>query len=105
MSSNIKELLALIRERPEMYLGASSVTQMGIFLKGYYCARWEIDNGYSGFIAMNKFQDMVAERFSIELSISWDRILAFVAGDERKGLDLFWQLWDEYTADQAADLR
>ena len=99
MNTNVLELLALIRKRPEMYLGASSVTLLGIFLEGYYFAKWEMDNEYSGFIAMKKFQDVVAERFSIEQSISWDRILAFVAGDERKGFDLFWKLWDEYTSD------
>lgn len=96
MNTNIFELLTLIRKRPEMYLGASSVTLLGIFLKGYYFAKWEMDNEYSGFTALNKFQDIVAKRFAIEQSISWDRILAFVAGDERRGLDFFWKLWDEY---------
>lgn len=96
MSANIQELLVLIRKRPEMYIGPSSVTRLGAFLEGYYFARWEIESGYEGFGAMKPFQEMVEERYSITLSISWDRILAFVAGDDAKGLDLFWKLWDEH---------
>jgi len=100
MSNNIQELLARIRDHPEMYLGPSSVTRLGAFLDGYYFAKMEMEDKYDDFGTMNEFQNMVEERFSVVQTISWDRILAFVAGDERKGLDLFWKLWDEHIANQ-----
>lgn len=108
MSNDMKELLALIREKPEMYIGFSSVVKLQAFLDGYWFARYEMNGGRNGLSTanealMNGFQDigfqrMVEERFSIVQSIGWAGILTFVSGDERKGLELFWKLWDEYLA-------
>jgi len=110
MISNPKELLALIREKPEMYIGFSSVVKLQAFLDGYWFARYEMNGGRNGLSTANEslingfpdigFQKMVEERFSIVQSISWAEILTFVSGDERKGLELFWKLWDEYVANQ-----
>lgn len=95
--SSIKELLAHIRECPALYLGNSpSITKLSYFLDGYYLARWEIKQGNDNFGSMQEFQDMVQERYSIVQGFGWGHIIAFFAGDESRGLDLFWILWDEH---------
>ncbi len=99
-NKNIQELIAHIRKRPEMYLGSLSVIRLGAFLDGYYFARWELKENSHNFGTMNDFQDMVQERFSVVQSFGWDRILEFFAGDDRKGLELFWKLWDEHLVNQ-----
>jgi len=102
-SRNIQELLALIREKPEMYIGASSVIKLSSFLDGYFFAKWQRKDIDDDFGNMNEFQYMVQERYSIVNSFGWDHIIAFFAGDERKGLDLFWELWDEHLAAKSAN--
>ena len=99
-SNNLPELIAHIRERPELYIWPVSVIKLRCFLDGYYLARWELVQGADNFGTMNEFQEMVQKRFSMSPTFGWDRILAFFAGGEREGLDIFWNLWDEYLADQ-----
>lgn len=99
-NSNIQELIAHIRERPELYIWPLSVSQLRCFLDGYYLARWEIIEGPDNFGTMNDFTKMVQKRYSMNPTFGWDRILTFFAGGEREGLDVFWNLWDEYLAAQ-----
>ena len=99
-NSNIQELIARIRERPELYIWPPTVSQLKCFLDGYYHARWEILEGPENFGTMNEFTKMVQERYSMNASFGWDRILTFFAGGEREGLELFWKLWDEHLVNQ-----
>ncbi len=99
-NNNIQELIAHIRERPELYIRPLSVSQLRCFLDGYYHARWEIIEGPDNFGTMNEFQEMVQKRYSMNSTFGWDRILTFFAGSEREGLELFWRLWDEHLTNQ-----
>lgn len=92
---DMQELLALIREKPEMYIGRSSVVRLLLFLDGNSYARHNAgDLAFDD--VMIGFQKKVEKRFSINLSINWADILAFAAGSEAKGLDYFWEMCDEH---------
>lgn len=99
--SRIYEDLDMIRKRPGMYLGALSVSKMRTFLDGYRFAirdetEWinEIPGNPLHFKLFNAF---VARKYQVSGCIGWcGIILEQVGGDEEKGLQLFWELLDEF---------
>lgn len=99
--SRIYEDLDMIRKRPGMYLGALSVSKMRTFLDGYRLASYKeaewIDKIPFQPLPFGLFNTFVAMKYQVSGSIGWsDIILEQVAGDEKDGLELFWQLLDEF---------
>ncbi len=99
--SRIYEDLDMIRKRPGMYLGALSVSKMHTFLDGYrFAIREEAEQ-----VVRIPFQPLpfwlfgtfVARKYQESACMGWNRIiLEQVQGDEKKGLELFFELLDEF---------
>lgn len=89
------ELLELIFEYPEMYLGTKSVSALSQFLTGYCLA---LENmGVVDDIRINKrFSEWACGRFGYSPTHSWASICRFHARDDRHAFDVAKELWDEY---------
>lgn len=100
---NIYEVIDMIRSRPGMYLGEFSVSKLKAFLSGYCSAVWL--NKCVEFENQNKliplpfkfFNNFTARKFNVPKDIGWcGIILQQVGNNEKKGLELFFELLDEY---------
>lgn len=80
-----------------MYLGKPAISNLRSCIAGYILARRELGIAQTeqekGF---TEFQSWVQEKFNISSSQSWDKIILFYSEDERKALDRFFELFNEY---------
>ncbi len=80
-----------------MYLGKPAISNLRSCIAGYILARRELGISQTeqekGF---TEFQSWVQEKFNISSSQSWDKIILFYSEDERKALDRFFELFQEY---------
>jgi hypothetical protein len=101
--NTLQELLALIRRRPELYLGERSLS-----------ALWHLIDGYQiGFVAAggsikpdqalpDDFHDWVAYRLHFKESTSgWRNMILNKENDEAKALSRFFELYDDHTCRKA----
>lgn len=91
-------LLDLIREKPALYLGETSLTGLWHFLRGYRMA--EGDHGIDDVIQLpSDIHDWVAYRLHYYESTSgWARMILDRVPDERAALKRFWELLDDHRA-------
>lgn len=91
------DLLREIRKRPGMYLGVESITRLDAFLGGYVYANFE-----NGKIKrddwIHGFQTFVDARYKNKLTIGWCDVILRREKDEAKAFRRFFQLLDEYLA-------
>ena len=94
---NTYELFQKIKERPEMYLGRCSIYDLKAFHDGYISARIDLDavmtredEDFTG------FHDWLENRLNVKSNSSWEKMIVFRSKNERKALDLFFKLLDEY---------
>ena len=102
--SEFNELLDAIRARPAMYLGEASLTRLWVFLWGYEIALGQhqiplyinspLDIKFLRHVSRNIDKQPVGSRGYHTI------ILLHVGGDEARALDLFWQLLDEFRAQE-----
>lgn len=96
---NVYELFALVRSRPGMWLGESSLTRLQLFVFG--CLHITQDFGIKLDEAEPDFaglHDWVAQRFGWRHSTAgWCHIILHACGgDEAKALEVFFELIEEY---------
>lgn len=95
------ELLAEIEKRPDMYISKRSIENLKVFLDGYTLAQYhyqiEISSDWE---LLGKFQEWVQNKYNIRLTQSWANILLFHSPDEFHALDLFFQDFKEFLAQQ-----
>ena len=91
------KLLETIQERPGMFLGAPSVSGLQMFLGGYFFARHEQGLAVTEEEQIfEEFQGWVEQRFQVQASVSWAKIILLYSADERGGFELFFGLWEEF---------
>ena len=91
------ELLDKIRCKPGTYLGSPSVSSLYMFLCGYGFSRQEQGLEMTAEEKeFERFQPWVQERFGIQASVSWAKIILLYSSDERGGFELFYELWNEF---------
>lgn len=95
----IEDMINTIRKRPGMFLGNNSITALWHFLNGYQAAEREL-GVWQGKLFPLRFKYM-SEFTNIRLechnNLGWySHILTFCNGDEKKALDMFFDLYDEY---------
>ena len=91
------DLLQNIKEKPGMYLGSASVTDLFIFLCGYKCACREMGLPLSEQEKeFREFQPWLQEKFKISTSASWAKIIMLYSTNESYGLELFFKLLAEF---------
>jgi hypothetical protein len=93
--NHLIDLLAEIRRRPGMYIGAESITKLAAFLDGYHYAAYKLA-GVSKDSLFTEFKDWIRTRFKISTSQGWANIILFYSNDESSALGRFWDLLDEF---------
>lgn len=95
--SSLYSLLNKIRQKPGIYIGVPSVSNLHMFLCGYAFSRQEqgIDMTAEE-ETFEQFQPWIQQRFNVSDSISWAKIILLHSVDERAGFELFFQLWTEF---------
>jgi len=95
---SIYDLLAKIRARPAMYLGECSLIRLRAFVDGYSFMANELGIEPRDQPNFSGFHDWVAAKFGWrESTAGWcNIILQECGGDDRKALESFFELIDEY---------
>lgn len=95
----LMDLIMTVRKKPEMYLGEKSIRRFRGFIDGYesgmgYCGKmWR--NGSS----MYGFDIWVDEKLRFpEPTSGWVTMIEHGAGGDAAGLDMFFELIDEFRA-------
>jgi GNAT superfamily N-acetyltransferase len=92
-----RELLTNLRGRPGMYLGSESLYALHLFLEGYRIAAMRHDL-HDVQIIPEEFQAFVEDYYFVRRGtpMSWCTLIMQHQPDERKALDVFWELLNEY---------
>lgn len=98
--AHIHQLIDKIRRRPGMYIGSNSLTGLECFLNGYICALYETDSTDEDLLPLpfGLFHEYVACKYGYYESTSgWKNMILDQTGqDERRGLDLFFEIYGEF---------
>jgi len=96
--SGVFEILEKIRNKPGMYIGRPSVSDLFMFLVGYECSRGELgvelteeDDDFYG-----EFHSWLQKKLQIETVSSWAKIIMLNCHDEKAGFERFFELLDEF---------
>jgi hypothetical protein len=92
--SHILPLLNEMRGRLGMYLGATSLTKLAAFLRGYDYAVEHIGRGNPDWF-LPDFRDWVHRRFQAT-SHSWEETILLHSNSEADAVKQFWELLDEF---------
>jgi len=96
--SHIATLLKEIRNRPGMYIGWPSLSRLSGFLRGYDFALFKLREApFDPFFI--SFQEWIERRLQVKYEF-WENILLQQSGSEADAFNLFWELLDEYQAEQ-----
>ncbi|OUL26906.1 hypothetical protein BV372_26135 [Nostoc sp. T09] len=97
------EMLERIKQRPGMFLGKTSITQLRAFLDGYMSSRADLGlPPTQQEIQFNQFQDWIQTRFKITSSHGWDSIILFYSADEKDALNNFFELFEQFRKGESA---
>jgi hypothetical protein len=95
--ADIYEILQRIKARPSMYLGSPSILNLKSFLIGYWYARSELKISRTEQEQdFENFQDWIQEKFNVESTQSWAKIILFYSQDEREALNNFFKWLEEF---------
>ncbi len=95
----MSHLLALLNEirnrRLAMYVGATSLTKLADYLRGYDEAVTRLrPEEADRFLA--DFRDWIYGRFHATANISWEKVILQHSGTEADAVQQFWALLDEF---------
>lgn len=98
----LHRMIRQIQTRPGMYIGSNAITPLFIFLSGYQAAERDLGICRRGNLFPLDFQFMhsfVDTRLHTErVCAGWcQNILTFCYDDEKKALNLFFDLYEEFT--------
>ena len=86
-------LLDRLRDMPEGLIGIRSLRRMACFMEGW-CYAHKNENVNRRLWDFNKW---IHEKFGFKNSSAWwPDILSFFYGEEQKGFEEFWRLYDEF---------
>jgi hypothetical protein len=97
--SQLIALLKKIRKRPGMYIGFPSVIRLSAFLHGYNYALLELTDA-PGDPFLIAFQEWITQRLAPKHHLPWEEVILKESGSEAAALNRFWELLDEYLAEQ-----
>lgn len=87
------QLIKLLRERPGMYIGQNSIFCLKAFIDGWFFRDMKEDINIE---ILNHFCSWLQEKYNLDDSLNWDGLLFKVFKDERKALDVFFILFDDF---------
>ncbi|MBI9092929.1 MAG: hypothetical protein JEZ12_27250 [Desulfobacterium sp.] len=96
----IPELLALIKKRPGAFLRNNSILELEAYLNGYKFHRFTMEEvPIQDIEDFNYFRNIwIYDRLKIENKEGWINCLFTRAVDDKEAFSLFFDLWEEYTA-------
>ncbi|MEG3439243.1 hypothetical protein V0288_19110 [Pannus brasiliensis CCIBt3594] len=96
--ASLLEILAKIKQRPGLYIGRPSVSDLFMFLVGYKTARRElgIEPTAEEIQFHQEFHPFVENKYNVKTSNSWAKIIMLYCSDEKHGFDQFFQLLEEF---------
>ncbi|MBC6479893.1 MAG: hypothetical protein EBE86_014640 [Hormoscilla sp. GUM202] len=90
-------IIEKIKKAPSMYLGRNSIICLQAFLSGYSVAKYELgEQETEQERDFMEFPEWIRQRFKVQTSQSWANIILFYSEDERKALDNFFDLFEEF---------
>jgi hypothetical protein len=97
MQNSIVNLIAEIEKRPSMFLGKNYISCLRSFLDGWHYRNPEetIDDSF-----ISSFQDYIEQKYKMQNTHSWDRIILFYSVDEQDALLSFFKLWHKFLNDK-----
>lgn len=97
---DIPAILSEIRRRPVMYIERKSTRYLRCFLTGFECAEHFYDiepNSRSRGLDWVAFESWVENKYNPRrLTVQSFGMAEIIAGDEERGLDLWFQWYDEF---------
>ena len=99
--STLYDLLNKIHQKPGIYIGAPSLSNLYMFLCGYSFSRQE--QGIPLTVEeqeFDRFQGWIQQRFNVSASVSWAKIILLYSVDDRSGFEMFFELWTEFVRQQ-----
>jgi hypothetical protein len=96
MSFMVEQLQAM-RPHVPMYVGSNCLYKLAAFLRGYKHAAERFGGEVDDFL--QGFQDWIRKRFAITISKTWEDIISFYTSGDDEAMKLFWELLDEYLAE------
>jgi len=82
-----------------MYIGANSIVNLLMFLRGYSYAM-EISGLCEDDTFLLDFQDAVQTHYGVTLSKNWAEIIHFYSADDNEAVAIFWRLFDVFCDDR-----
>jgi len=93
---NISNVFERLLHKPELYLGAKSLTRLWIHLQGYMTALDEAKISYDD-QEFGSFCRWVEKTYNLSGSHSWANVVLFVSfGDECRAIEKAKTLWEEF---------
>lgn len=94
---SLYQLLQKIKERPGMYIGYPSVSDLFMFLCGYKRACQDMELPLSDEEQeFHEFQPWLQKRFGVNTSASWAKIILLYSGNETHAFEMFFELQEEF---------
>ncbi|WP_019500988.1 hypothetical protein [Pseudanabaena sp. PCC 6802] len=92
------DLLEKIKNKPALYIGNPSITNLRMFVLGYRFARSELNivNTEAETDFHKNFQPWLQKRLSIRTVNAWDKLILLTCINEQAAFEYFFQLLDEF---------
>ncbi|PSB05264.1 hypothetical protein [Merismopedia glauca] len=95
------DLLKKIQEKPGLYIGYPSISNLFMFLCGYQYSLQELQLPISEQEQeFQKFQPWLQEKFQVKTSASWAKIILLFSTDEDRAFTSFFDLLEEFWQQQ-----
>jgi hypothetical protein len=86
-----------LRSRPGMFIGEPSLTKLAAYFRGYDHALHDL-RGEPAHPFFHNFREWVVRRLQVPDYLGWEGAILQQCHSEREAFDRFWQLFDEYSA-------
>ncbi len=93
--SSVREVLCEIQSRPAMHIGRHSLMCLRAFLDGWLARGLDLGAKDETQI-LEDFQVWIEQKFGMEDTRSWDRIIACFSQDDSDALDCFFELFQDF---------
>jgi len=91
------DLLQQIQQKPGLYLGQPSISQLYMFLQGYNFARRQLNIPLStDEQRFRDFQPWLQQHFNLKTSQAWSQMILLTVLDEQTAFQRFFDLWGEF---------
>lgn len=96
--TGIRSLLDFLRDHTGL-IGRPSVENLYSFLYGFAYAKANTGN-LDALDFLSSFNQLVRQRYKIETTQGWGKIIEFFSPDESSSISLFWKLYDDFLSHQ-----